>query len=40
MKKASGHWFENLDYILIQADRLKGRRGGINKGNEHFFNKI
>jgi hypothetical protein len=39
MKKASGHWFENLDYILIHADRLKGRRGGINKGNEYFFNK-
>jgi hypothetical protein len=39
VKKFENDWFENIDFILILAVRLKGRRGGINKGNEHFFNK-
>jgi len=32
-------WFENGDFMLIKSNRLKSRRGGINKGNEHFFNR-
>lgn len=34
-----GKWFENGSYILISEERLKGRRGGLNSGNEHLFNK-
>ena len=37
--KMVNNWFENTDFILIKENRLKGRRGGKNKGNEHLFNK-
>jgi len=38
-KKAKDGWFENVEFILIEEERLKGRRGGINDGNEKYFNK-
>jgi hypothetical protein len=34
------NWFENLDYILLKRDRIKGHRGGINDGNKHLFNRL
>jgi hypothetical protein len=37
MKK--GKWFENIDFILFEEKRIKGSRGGINSGNEKYFNK-
>jgi hypothetical protein len=39
VKKFEKGWFENIDFILIESERLKSRRGGINDGNKHFFNK-
>jgi hypothetical protein len=32
-------WYENSEFLLIKEQRLKGRRGGINIGNEKYFNK-
>jgi hypothetical protein len=39
IKKFEENWFENLEWILIKSERLKGRRGGLNEGNKHLFNK-
>jgi hypothetical protein len=39
VKKSVNKWFENIDFILIQSELLKSRRGGVNEGNKHFFNK-
>lgn len=37
--KMDNRWFENMEFILIKEERLKSRRGGINSGNEKYFNK-
>lgn len=39
MKRSKNNWFENVDFILIKEERLRGKRGGINEGNKHLFNK-
>lgn len=39
VKKMHDNWFENIAYILINTNMHKSRRGGINKGNEHLFNR-
>jgi hypothetical protein len=35
----NGRWYENIRYILLENDLIKSNRGGINKGNEKFFNR-
>lgn len=38
-KKMQYNWFENMDFILLSTSMHKSRRGGINAGNKHLFNK-
>ena len=39
VRKMKDSWFENMGFILVKENKIKSRRGGINSGNEKYFNK-